>query len=110
MDDARSERPLAGVRVISLCQFGAGPFATMQLADLGAEVIKIEDPEQGGDFGRYVPPSAGENVSLHVEIPNRNRRAHGVSLRVPAARGVLHRLVAGSDAIYYNLRGDLPSK
>jgi crotonobetainyl-CoA:carnitine CoA-transferase CaiB-like acyl-CoA transferase len=49
--------PLSGVRVISLCQFGAGPFATMQLADLGAEVIKVEDPTAGGDVGRYVPPS-----------------------------------------------------
>src|SRR6266536_2529530 len=102
--------PLAGLRVISLCQFGAGPFATMQLADLGAEVIKIEDPEAGGDVGRYVPPFTGEQDSFYFQTFNRNKRSVTLNLRVDGARDVLHRLVAVSDAIYYNLRGDLPSK
>jgi crotonobetainyl-CoA:carnitine CoA-transferase CaiB-like acyl-CoA transferase len=102
--------PLAGVSVISLCQFGAGPFATMQLADLGAEVIKVEDPTVGGDVGRYVPPYTGERDSLYFQSFNRNKRSITLNLRVPAAREVLHRLVAVSDAIYYNLRGDLPAK
>ncbi|MDP8921575.1 MAG: CoA transferase [Chloroflexota bacterium] len=110
MEDARSDLPLAGVRVISLCQFGAGPFATMQLADLGAEVIKIEDPAQGGDVGRYVPPFTGDRDSFYFQSFNRNKRSVTLNLRVPAARNVLHRLVAVSDAIYYNLRGDLPKK
>jgi crotonobetainyl-CoA:carnitine CoA-transferase CaiB-like acyl-CoA transferase len=102
--------PLAGLRVISLCQFGAGPFATMQLADLGAEVIKVEDPTVGGDVGRYVPPYASERDSLYFQSFNRNKRSMTLNLRVPAARNVLHRLVAASDAVYYNLRGDLPAK
>lgn len=102
--------PLAGVRVISLCQFGAGPFATMQLADLGAEVIKVEDPTVGGDVGRYVPPFTGEQDSFYYQSFNRNKQSVTLNLRVPAAREVLHRLVAVSDAIYYNLRGDLPAK
>jgi crotonobetainyl-CoA:carnitine CoA-transferase CaiB-like acyl-CoA transferase len=102
--------PLAGVRVISLCQFGAGPFATMQLADLGAEVIKVEDPTVGGDVGRYVPPYTDERDSLYFQSFNRNKRSITLNLRVPAAREVLHRLVATSDAVYYNLRGDLPAK
>jgi len=102
--------PLAGLRVISLCQFGAGPFATMQLADLGAEVIKIEDPEAGGDVGRYVPPFTGEQDSFYFQTFNRNKRSVTLNLRVDGARDVLHRLVAVSDAIYYNLRGDLPAK
>ena len=104
------ELPLAGVRVISLCQFGAGPFATMQLADLGAEVIKIEDPASGGDVGRYVPPFAGDQDSFYFQTFNRNKRSVTLNLRVSGARDVLHRLVAVSDAIYYNLRGDLPGK
>jgi crotonobetainyl-CoA:carnitine CoA-transferase CaiB-like acyl-CoA transferase len=102
--------PLAGLCVISLCQFGAGPFATMQLADLGAEVIKIEDPTAGGDVGRYVPPFTGEQDSFYFQTFNRNKRSVTLDLRVPAAREVLHRLVGVSDAIYYNLRGDLPGK
>jgi crotonobetainyl-CoA:carnitine CoA-transferase CaiB-like acyl-CoA transferase len=102
--------PLAGLRVISLCQFGAGPFATMQLADLGAEVIKVEDPTAGGDVGRYVPPFTGEQDSFYFQSFNRNKRSITLDLRVPAAREVLHRLVAVSDAVYYNLRGDLPVK
>ena len=106
----RMHLPLAGVRVLSLCQFGAGPFATMQLADLGAEVIKIEDPTAGGDVGRYVPPFTGDADSFYFQTFNRNKRSVTLNLRVPGARDVLHRLVAASDAIYYNLRGDLPPK
>ena len=55
--------PLADVRVIAVEQYGAGPWGTLALADLGAEVIKIEDPAAGGDVGRYVPPfQDGEEV------------------------------------------------
>ena len=48
--------PLSGMRVIAIEQYGAGPYGTMQLADLGAEVIKIENPSDGGDMGRRVGP------------------------------------------------------
>src|SRR4029078_10523248 len=85
-------------------------FATMQLADLGAEVIKVEDPTAGGDVGRYLPPFPGEQDSLYFQTFNRNKRSVTLNLRVPAAREVLHRLVAVSDAVYYNLRGDLPAE
>ena len=53
--------PLDGVRVLAFSQFGAGPYATMNLADLGADVIKIEDPSTAGDISRSVPPYRGEN-------------------------------------------------
>ena len=59
--------PLADVRVLAIEQFGAGPFGTLQLADLGAEVIKIEDPAAGGDVGRYVPPFQEGEDSLFFE-------------------------------------------
>ena len=49
-------RPLHDIRIIALEQYGAGPFGTLQLADLGAQVIKVEDPQTRGDIGRYVPP------------------------------------------------------
>ena len=63
-------RPLADIRILSLEQYGAGPFGTLHLADLGAEVIKVEDPRVGGDVGRYVPPYANEEDSLFFETFN----------------------------------------
>ena len=57
-----SRPPLDGLRIVSVSQFGAGPFGTQLLADMGAEVIKIEDPGVGGDVSRYVGPYAGEKI------------------------------------------------
>ena len=68
--------PLADIRVIAFEQFGAGPWGTLQLADLGAEVIKIEDPVSRGDVGRYVPPFAKGEDSLFFETFNRNKSSH----------------------------------
>jgi crotonobetainyl-CoA:carnitine CoA-transferase CaiB-like acyl-CoA transferase len=102
--------PLQDVRVISIEQFGAGPWATMQLADLGAEVVKIEDPNTGGDVGRYVPPFQEQEDSLFFETFNRNKHSVSLDLRHPRSRGVLEDLVRGSDAVFSNLRGDQPAK
>ena len=102
--------PLADVRVLAVEQFGAGPWGTLQLADLGAEVIKIEDPASGGDVGRYVPPfQEGEN-SLFFETFNRNKKSVSLDLRHPEARAVFEDLVRGRDVVYSNLRGDQPAK
>ncbi|HZO96211.1 MAG TPA: CoA transferase [Gaiellaceae bacterium] len=102
--------PLADVRIVALEQFGAGPWATLQLADLGAEVIKVEDPASRGDVGRYVPPFAEGEDSLFFEAFNRNKKSVSLDLRRPEARGVLEDLVRVSDAVYSNLRGDQPEK
>jgi crotonobetainyl-CoA:carnitine CoA-transferase CaiB-like acyl-CoA transferase len=102
--------PLADVRVIALEQFGAGPWGTLQLADLGAEVIKIEDPASGGDVGRYVPPFAEGEDSLFFEAFNRNKRSVSLDLRRDGAREVLHDLVRASDVVYSNLRGTEPRR
>lgn len=109
-DDVVLQLPLGDLRVISIEQYGAGPWATMQLADLGAEVIKIEDPAVGGDVGRYVPPFQDGEDSLFFETFNRNKRSVSLDLRHPEARGVLEDLVRGSDAVVSNLRGDQPAK
>ena len=79
--------PLADVRVVAVEQFGAGPWGTLQLADLGAEVIKIEDPALGGDVGRYVPPFQEGEDSLFFETFNRNKKSVSLDLRHPEARG-----------------------
>ena len=68
-------RPLEDLRIIAVEQYGAGPFGSVHLADLGAEVIKIEDPRAGGDVGRYVPPYAEDEDSLFFETFNRNKRS-----------------------------------
>jgi crotonobetainyl-CoA:carnitine CoA-transferase CaiB-like acyl-CoA transferase len=102
--------PLTGLRIVAVEQFGAGPFGTLLLADLGAEVIKIEDPAAGGDVGRSVPPGASGGSSLYFEAFNRGKRSLALDLTSAAGREVFTRLVATADAVYNNLRGDLPDK
>src|SRR5690606_11709107 len=103
-------RPLEDVRIIAIEQYGAGPFGSVHLADLGAEVIKIEDPRTGGDVGRYVPPYQEGEDSLFFETFNRNKRSLSLDLSTPAGRAVFEELVKVSDAVYSNLRGDVPKK
>jgi len=102
--------PLEDVRIVAVEQYGAGPFGSMHLADLGADVIKIEDPRTGGDVGRYVVPFQDGEDSLFFETFNRNKRSLSLDLSTTAALGVLRDLVRVSDAVYSNLRGDIPEK
>jgi len=103
-------KPLADLRIVAIEQYGAGPFGSLHLADLGAEVIKIEDPRVGGDVGRYVPPYAAGEDSLFFETFNRNKRSLSLDLTVAEGREVFEDLVRNSDAVYSNLRGDVPAK
>jgi crotonobetainyl-CoA:carnitine CoA-transferase CaiB-like acyl-CoA transferase len=103
-------KPLADIRVLALEQYGAGPFGSLHLADLGAEVIKIEDPAVGGDVGRYVAPHAQEQDSLFFETFNRDKRSICLDVRNPHGRAVFEDLVRHADAVYSNLRGDVPAK
>jgi len=102
--------PLADIRVVSVEQFGAGPWGTLQLADLGAEIIKIEDPGSKGDVGRFVPPFQEGEDSLFFETFNRGKRSVSLDLRHPQARGVFHDIVRVCDGVYSNLRGDQPQR
>lgn len=103
-------RPLADLRVVAVEQYGAGPFGTMQLADLGADVIKIEDPSVGGDVSRYIPPFQTGESSLFFESFNRGKRSVSLDLRQPEARRVFEDIVAASDVVFSNLRGDQPER
>jgi crotonobetainyl-CoA:carnitine CoA-transferase CaiB-like acyl-CoA transferase len=112
-EGARSEhgaQPLAGLRVLAVEQYAAGPFGTLQLASLGADVIKIEDPVSGGDIGRSVPPDGREGDSLFFQTFNHGKRSVALDLRSEAGRRVFERLVETADAVFYNLRGDVPEK
>lgn len=103
-------RPLADVRIIAVEQYGAGPWGSVHLADLGAEVIKIEEPKSGGDVGRYVPPYAEGEDSLFFEVFNRNKKSLSLDLTTDSGRQVFEDLVRSADAVYSNLRGDVPAK
>jgi crotonobetainyl-CoA:carnitine CoA-transferase CaiB-like acyl-CoA transferase len=101
---------LAGLRVVAVTQFGAGPFGTQLLADLGAEVVKIEDPAVGGDVSRQVGPYAADGDSLYFQSFNRGTKSLTLDLKHPDGQAVLHDLVRVAHAVYNNLRGDLPAK
>ena len=103
-------RPLEGIRILAVSQFGAGPYGTLMLADLGAEVIKIEDPATRGDVSRSVPPGLIEDDSLYFQCFNRNKRSLLLNLGEPEGKRIFHRLVSRSQAVFNNLRGDVPAR
>lgn len=103
--------PLKGIRVLSFDQYGAAPYCTMIMADMGADVIKIENPATGGDFARDTGPYfLGDNDSLYYQSLNLNKRSLTLDLKTPQGREILHKLVARSDALVGNMRGNQPAK
>jgi crotonobetainyl-CoA:carnitine CoA-transferase CaiB-like acyl-CoA transferase len=102
--------PLAGIRILSLEQYGAGPYGTMCLAQMGAEVIKLEPP-RGGDSSRATGPFfLGADDSLFYQTFNLGKRSLTLDLKTREGQEILHRLVATADAVTNNARGDQPAK
>ncbi len=95
-------RVLDGVRILDLTRVVAGPFATAVLADLGADVIKLERPGTGDDY-RYGPSPPGE-TSLSFQNTNRGKRSVTLDVRKPEGREIFLRLVSGADAVIENFR------
>lgn len=102
--------PLEGIRILAISQYGAGPFATLHLADLGAEIIKIEEPNTGGDVSRYVVPFSEDQDSLFFQGFNRNKKSIALDLKTDEGKKVFRDLVKISDGVFNNLRGDVPAK
>ena len=103
--------PLAGLRVLTFENFGAGPFGSLYLADLGAEVIKIESREQGGDATRSMGPFfLGPHDSHFFQTFNLNKKSVALNLKHPAGRAAFQRLARTADVVMNNLRGDQPEK
>lgn len=103
--------PLADLRILAVEQYGAGPFGSAYLADLGAEVIKVENHREGGDVGRSVGPHFfGAGDSHFFQTFNRNKKSITLDLKHPDGQALLGRLVAKADAVLDNLRGDLPAR
>ena len=103
-------KPLDDIKILSLEQYGAGPFGSLHLADLGAEIIKIEDPNFKGDVGRYVPPFNDGTDSLFHETFNRGKKSLVIDINSDGGRKVFNELVKKSDVVYSNFRGDVPEK
>ncbi len=102
--------PLAGYRFLSAEQYGAGPYGSMFLAQLGADVIKIEPPV-GGDTARQVGPHwLRDGESLYFQSFNLNKRSLTLNLNSGEGQEILHKLAAKSHGMINNLRGDLPAK
>lgn len=103
-------QPLEGLRILTIEQYGAAPYGTQLLAALGAEVIKIENP-QGGDTSRAAGPYyLGENDSQFFQTFNRGKKSVALDLKSSEGRADFEALVKTADAVANNLRGDLPAK
>jgi len=96
-------KALSGIRILDLSQMLAGPFGTMILADLGAEVIKIERPD-GGDLGRGMPPHFFHGESVYFISINRNKKSLTLDLKAEEGLKIFYRLVGLSDVVYDNFR------
>ena len=104
-----SSKPLAGVRVLTLEQFGAGPYGTMFLAELGAEVIKVEAPD--GDPSRHVGPhKLGAADSEYFQAWNLGKRSVTIDMKSAEGRRQFEALVKTADCVVNNLRGTQPAK
>jgi itaconate CoA-transferase len=99
-DGYNPDGPLAGIRVLALEQAVAGPLCTRHLADLGADVVKVERPD-GGDFARRYDTTC-KGLSSYFVWLNRGKRSLSLDLKHPAAREILDRLIARSDVLVQN--------
>jgi crotonobetainyl-CoA:carnitine CoA-transferase CaiB-like acyl-CoA transferase len=104
-------KPLEGVRILAVEQFGAGPYGSLFLANLGAEVIKIENPATNGDAARHGGPFLlGENDSLYFQSWNTNKKSVTLDLKSAEGRLAFEKLVGTADAVFENMRGDQATK
>jgi crotonobetainyl-CoA:carnitine CoA-transferase CaiB-like acyl-CoA transferase len=96
-------RPLAGLRVVDLTRVLSGPYCSMQLGDLGAEVIKVEQPGKGDDTRAFAPPYQGEEAAYFLSV-NRNKKSITLDMKHEAGKEVLRRLIDVSDVLVENFR------
>ena len=105
-----SRAPLAAIRVLTVSDYGAGPYASQLLAQLGADVIKVEDPHRGGDSSRRIPPYQQDNDSLYYQSLNRNKRSIALDLKSAAGLRAFQRIAAIADAVLTNIRPDAAAR
>ena len=96
-------QPLRGVRVVDLSRVLAGPYCTMVLADLGADVVKVERPQGGDETRSWGPPFAGGEAAYYLSV-NRGKRSCAIDLSQPEGRELALELCAGADAVIENFK------
>ena len=96
-------RPLEGLRVVDLTRVLSGPYCTMQLGDMGAEVIKVEQPGKGDDTRAFAPPYQGDEAAYFLSV-NRNKKSIALDMKSEAGKEVLWRLIGKSDILVENFR------
>ncbi|MDX6344660.1 MAG: hypothetical protein QOH87_4798, partial [Trebonia sp.] len=101
--------PLRGVRVLDFSRVLAGPYCTMVLADLGADVIKVERPGSGDETRSWGPPFAGGEATYYLAV-NRGKRSLALDLADPSSRPVTQKLLAGADVVIENFRAGVADR
>src|SRR5437773_11142122 len=91
-------QPLSGIRILDLTRLLPGAYASQMLADFGADVIKVEEPESG-DYGRFMPRHGAGGTSLFFTAINRNKRSITVNLKTKEGRAIFLRLVRGAGVV-----------
>ncbi|TMD24763.1 MAG: hypothetical protein E6J04_20225 [Chloroflexi bacterium] len=95
--------PLSGIRILDLSRLLPGAYASQMMADFGADVIKVEEPESG-DYGRFMPPHGPDGMSLYFTAINRNKRSITLNLKKEEGRDVFLRLVRDADVVLESFR------
>jgi crotonobetainyl-CoA:carnitine CoA-transferase CaiB-like acyl-CoA transferase len=103
MQSSSGSAPLAGLRVADLSRVLAGPYCTMVLADLGADVVKVERPEGGDETRSWGPPFAGGEAAYYLSV-NRGKRSCALDLSQPEGRALALELCAGADVVVENFK------
>jgi len=96
-------QPLSGIRVLDLSRLLPGAYASQMLADFGADVMKVEEPESG-DYGRYMPPHGAGGMSLLFLAINRNKRSTTLNLKLPVGRDIFLHMVRNADVVLESFR------
>jgi crotonobetainyl-CoA:carnitine CoA-transferase CaiB-like acyl-CoA transferase len=109
MDQIQKKQPLSGIRVIELARVLAGPWAGQMLADMGADVIKVENPDGGDDTRAWGPPfvegADGENLSAaYYHSTNRGKRSIAIDLKTEEGQDIVRQLAAGADVLIENFK------
>ena len=109
MEEPLIESVLQGTRIVDVTEYLAGPYCSMMLADLGADVLKVEQPGRGDGSRQWGPPFIQGESAYFLSI-NRNKKSITLNLKSPKGREILHRLVSSSDVFIENFRPGIAEK